>query len=298
MKTLLAAALVGLALAASAAGAAADASYTDPAGDPTDPTAPDITDVQVTSTPDGVVSFRVTIANYQTLPPLSGVAVGLDVDKRPETGDGGVDVMLAYVVDPWDAPVVGFARWDENEDELVDVDPIPAAVSATFSGGVLTITAPRSELFYPISFRFAVVSLILDGLFDADPAFDLAPDGESFWTYDLAPLPPPALSASPVAATKRPAAGKRLVVTTTVTRTDKSLMAPPVETACTARVGTAKMKTSSTFVPTTEPVSLGEGKAVCVLNVPKNARGKTLRGTITARSAGASVTKQFSFRVV
>lgn len=92
--------LTGVLVAAIAGGARADATFTDPVGDQSKPTAPDITGVQVANTPDGTLAVRVTVANYQSvLPPLSGVVIGFDTDKNPATGDQGVDAALGYLVD-------------------------------------------------------------------------------------------------------------------------------------------------------------------------------------------------------
>ncbi|MBA2741222.1 MAG: hypothetical protein H0U46_04340 [Actinobacteria bacterium] len=39
------------------------------------------------------------------------------------------------------------------------------------------------------------------------------------------------------------------------------------------------------------------GQARCVVALPRNAKGKTLRGSITVRAAGAKLTRAFSYRV-
>jgi hypothetical protein len=228
---------------------------------------------------------------------LSAVVVGVDVDRKLETGSDSVDAIVAYVTDPFGDAETDLARWDAAEDDFVDVDPLPATVSASFTGGVVTLTVPRSELFYTSSFRFAVVSLELDGVFDQDPGVDQAPDGNDYWSYELV-VPPAALAASaPIVAPRRPLAGKTVVVSTDVTRTDKSPTAPAMTARCSARVGSTRLRTSSTVVPRSEPIPLGEGQARCAFRAPRTARGKLVRGTITASAAGVAVTRPFSVRI-
>ena len=71
MKRWLASLAVALALAAlCAAVASADELFEDPAGD-NQGVAPDVTTVEVSNTADGTITFRITIANYQTLPPAA-----------------------------------------------------------------------------------------------------------------------------------------------------------------------------------------------------------------------------------
>jgi hypothetical protein len=293
------AAVVALAgVLATAGGARADGTFTDPAGDQTKPKAPDITGVEIANTPDGTLTVRVTIANYQSLPPLSGVVIGLDTDRNSATGDGSVDAVLGYLMDPFtNAGVTLLSRWDPNDEELADVDPVPSTVTGNFAAGILTLTAPRSELLYTSAFRFEVVSVALETPFDVDPAADFAPTDTTFWDYELALAPATLSESAPTAAPRTPVAGRALVVSTNVTRSDKSPTATALTASCTARVGATRLRTSSSFVPTTRPLALGEGKARCSLRLPKAAHGKLVRGSISAQVGGATVTRPFAFRV-
>lgn len=291
--------LTGVLVAAIAGGARADATFTDPVGDQSKPTAPDITGVQVANTPDGTLAVRVTVANYQSvLPPLSGVVIGFDTDKNPATGDQGVDAALGYLVDPvTNAGTTLLARWDPNDEELTDVDPVPSTVAGSFADGVVTLTVPRSELLYTSAFRFEVVSVAFQSPFDIDPATDFAPTDTTFWDYDLVLAPATLSESAPTATPRTPVAGHALVVSTNVTRSDKSPTATALRASCAARVGATRLRTSASFVPTTQPLALGEGKARCSLRLPKTARGKLVRGSITAQVGGATVTRPFTFRV-
>ena len=146
MKRSLAALAAALAVAAlSAAAASADASFDDPAGD-NQGAAPDITTVAVSNTPDGNVTFQITIANYQVLPPPPGARVHLslflDLDKNESTGQFGKEAEAIFVNILVNNGAVDFRRWDGSE--MVDVPE--TNMSSSLSAGVLTFTINRSEL--------------------------------------------------------------------------------------------------------------------------------------------------------
>jgi hypothetical protein len=63
---------------------------------------------------------------------------------------------------------------------------------------------------------------------------------------------------------------------------------PDGRTTCAVRVGTARLRAAGTFAAS---------RARCTMTVPRNATGKVLRGTLTVRHAGATITRPFSFRV-
>lgn len=296
MKSLLAALSTALAIAALAAGAArADMSYSDPAGDvlATNPAVVglDVTAVELSNTPDGTIAFRVTIANARTLPVLGAIGVALDLDKNLDTGDHGVEALALYLKGPFGEESLEFVRWSATEGELVVVPT--TAMSASFSEGVFTWTVPRSELLDTSGFAFGVLTLV----FAPDLtnfAADAAPDSDQLWVYDLvglAPtLPPPTLSTSnPTGAPPKPVAGKRFTTSVVVTRSDTGETMTSGTVACVVRVGTARVPAAGRF---------RGGRAQCAMTVPRNAKGRALRGTMTIGAVGASVKKPFSFHVV
>jgi hypothetical protein len=284
-----------VALAAVLAGAAVAASFTDPAGDVvvapegadvTGLALPDITSVDVTNSPDGLVTFRIVVAT-PTLSPLSVLGVVLDLDKSPLTGDDGVEAIIGYLVDPLGQGGLLFDRWDGGE--LVEVAASTATTS--FSEGVLTITVPRSELLDTRGFGFGVAALAFTANLAA-LAVDVAPDSEELWVYDLVgipPPPPPGLSATrPVGSPARPAAGKTFVVTSLVTRADTGDIVTAGSVRCAVKVGKASIRATGRF---------RNLAAHCTMKVPAKASLKTLKGTMTIRSAGGVVARPFSFRV-
>ena len=218
MKRWLASLAVALALAAlCAAVASADELFEDPAGD-NQGVAPDVTTVEVSNTADGTVTFRITIANYQTLPqPPSArahLALYLDLDKNESTGEFGREAEAIFVNLLVNNGAVNFLRWDGSQ--MVDVPE--TNMSSSLSAGVLTFTISRRELLDATGFTFLIQALtFVDGV---GPRFDYAGDP---WTYDLVfpPPPPPTLSATkPVGTPARPVAGRRFTVRSVVTRSD------------------------------------------------------------------------------
>jgi hypothetical protein len=238
---------------------------------------PDITRVEVSNAQDGLVSFRITIANYNELPANAFVAVFLDLDRNLDTGDLGDDAQIG--LSP--ARGVTYERWDGMR-----MVPVPAgSLRVSFANGVLTVEIPRNELNGTASFDFLVGAL---AEIDEFVATDFAPKLGSHWRYNLV-IGEFALRASAVAARpSRPVAGGQFTVSTAVTRADTRTPLAVGSVGCTARIGNAAIRTRG---------RLASGRASCAMTVPRTAAGKLLRGTLTIRSAGASVRKPYSFRV-
>lgn len=292
MKRLLTSLVAVLAVAAfAAAGASADESFEDPVFDAPSGV-PDITTVAVANTTEGVVTFQITIDNFEALPQPPGsrahLSVAFDLDKNPATGDvGGEEAVAVFANILANNGAVDLWRWDGSQ----MVDAPETNTSSSLSGGVLTLTTSRSELLDVTSLAFRIEALtVVDGA--GSPRFDFAPD-DGWWTYDLVPAlapPRPTLSATkPVGTPRRPVAGRTFTVRSVVTRSDTGGAVTAGLVRCTARVATARLRVQGRF---------RAGRAQCVVAVPPKAKGKTLRGSITVSAAGASVSKPYSFRVV
>jgi hypothetical protein len=284
VKHLAVALLSCVALAALAPGSSrADSAFSDPVGDGVNTPAliaPDISSVAVSSSPQGLVTFTITIANYQSLPLLSGVAIGLDLDRNRATGDDGTEAFIGYLVGLFGQRGLAFDRW--NGTELAEVEPTTA--TAAFSNGVVTLTVPRAELLDTTSFDFQAAGIMTDL---EDVAYDFAPD-DGWWSYELAVAPVTLTAASPAGVPASPRAGRPFVVTTVVTRSDTSGPLADAAVTCTARVGKVRVRALARF---------RAGRAECAMTLPRTASGGTLRGSITVRAAGSSVVRPFSFRV-
>jgi hypothetical protein len=138
----------------------ADESFVDPAGDQradrgggsaVASAGPDITRVEVSNGQDGIVTFRITIANYTSLPPNAFVAVFFDLDRNVDTGDLGDEAQIGL------SPSRGvtYERWDGTR----MVAGPAGAILASFANGILTLAVPRTELNGAASFDFLVGAL-------------------------------------------------------------------------------------------------------------------------------------------
>lgn len=286
--------LAGVLAAVVVTAAAGAMTFADPAGDAvvtpegadmTGITLVDVTNVEITNTSAGLVTFRVTVTTA-ALSPFSVIAAVLDLDKDPTTGDDGTEAVIGWVVDPLLGSGLEFDRWDGSELEPVD----PTTATGTFENGVLTITVPRSELLDTRGFEFGVLGAVFRADFQA-LSIDVVPDSEEFLEYDLtglAPPAPPRLAATPVnGKPAQPRAGKRFVVSALVTIANGGLI-PTGQASCAVRVGAAPLRTTG---------RLSNSLARCTMTVPRNATGKVLRGTMTVRYGGATIKRAFSFRV-
>lgn len=271
--------------------ATASAVFADPAGDQLDKPdsdliGPDITAVEVANTRSGTLTFRATIANYASLPAHSTVSLLFDLDKNNVTGDQGFEYAISYEIDPAGQSRLIFERYEESQFTLVE---IPATnLSATFSSGVLTVTVPRSELENTTTFDFGLFAVVFNAN-ESDVAGDVGPDA-GIWTYDLVGLPAPSLSAPRlVVSPKRPVAGRPFSVSAVVTRSDTGAAITTGSVACNVRLGSTRLRTAGAF---------RAQSARCTMAIPRTAKGKTLSGSLSVRSAGAVVTKRFTFRVL
>jgi hypothetical protein len=283
-------AAVGAALAAPSVlvAAAADEAFEDPANDQRNTeglVAPDITGVNVSNTRDGLITFRVTMANTQTLPPGSAVVFLFDLDREIATGDQGFENAVSHVVDLAGQSRLVFERWEESIFRLVE---IPASsLTSTVGGGVYTLTIPRRELANTRGFEFGLYAVLFDQDGD-DHAVDDAPNANLF-DYDLTNLPAPRLLTSRLSVVPvRPVAGRSFVVGTQIRRSDTGMAVTTGTVSCNVRVGSTRLRARGSF---------GPRGARCTMTVPASAKGKRLSGSVTVRAAGAVVTRRFSFRV-
>jgi hypothetical protein len=253
--------------------------FPDPSGD--QPAAPDVTSLRISDAKDGTVTFAITTANYETLPPSALIVLLIDQDGLRSKTAGGTDVAVAYQDDR-----VQLGRWDPVQEEYIGEEP-PSRVQARNAGGVLTITVHKSEMadtqFFSVAIAAAHVSP--NGLY---AALDVAPD-QLLWRYRLVNIPQVRLAAGKATgAPARPVAGELFTVRVPVSRSDTGRRIASGRAACTVRVGGVK-------VPAQGRVAGGTGH--CSFRVPAAASGKRISGSIVVRSAGKVVTAKFGFAV-
>ena len=289
MRRIVPTALFVVLIAVFTSGAAANITFTDPAGDQLESaTAPDITTVHVTNTPTAI-TIQVTVGNHQTLAPGTALAVLMDTDQDGDTGADGLEAGFLDGVEADGTHVTQFLRYSELADDLIE-QPV-ANMSVSFATGIWTWTVARSELFGTSGFSFG----ILGAAFNADGSLaglDIAPDSDTPWDYDLvgvAPPPPPKLLVStPGGKPAKPVAGKRFTVGSLVTKDDMVSFVAAARVTCTARIGNAPLRATGRY---------RRPNATCAMTVPRNAKGKMLRGTLKVQAQGATTTKPFRFRV-
>lgn len=270
--------LAGVALAALAAAALAfaggSASFADVAGD--SGSGPDITNVQVSNDDSGKVTFAVTFANRPSPAADLLLAVFVDSDRNVQTGSrdlNGADFLL--VSDGGDAAV---GTWNGS-----DWGPTTASAVASYAAGMLRVTVAAADLGKTSGFHFVI------GAFEGqdEEKVDLAPD-RGIWSYTVATAPLRLTAGAVALQPARPVSGRALSASIAVRRSD---------TGGALTQGTVTCRLTLDGRPLAARGRLAGGRATCSARLPRGAAGKVLRGTVTAKSGAASVTKTFSTRI-
>jgi hypothetical protein len=291
LLVVLAATLVSLpasALGKSAHTAAGSQSFTDSTGE--DANAPDITTVAVSNDDAGLMTFKINISNRPALTTDMIILMFLDTDANSATGDpqtAGAD--YAIQLEPG---AVGLFQWNGS-----DFTQASSQASVTFSYDATgaTIHASAADLGKTKSVRFAVLAvsgIVLDA--NGNPDFtnaheDSAPDpGHGLFTYPV--LTKLTLSVTAFTTAPKPAkAGKRYVASLAANESDTGGPVTAGTVTCAATIGTTRLAATAH--------SLAGGVATCAWKIPKTAKGKTLRGTVTLVVQGVKVTRPFSSKI-
>ena len=275
------------ALGSSSRSASNSTTFADSAGE--DPNAPDITDVVVSNDDAGNITFQVNISNRPALTADMFALIFLDTDQNAATGDLG-SLGAEYLIE-LDPGSVGLFQWNGT-----DFAPAASQASLTYSytttGATIRISA--SDLGKTKGFKFG--TLVASGVTtDAAGKLDFtnihtdrAPDpGHGFFTYQV--LTKLILSVTAFTVSPKPVkAGKPVSASLAAIENDT---AGPVQTgtvACAATIAGKRIAASHV---------LANGVASCVWRIPKTAKGKTIRGTITLTVQGVAVTRSFSARI-
>ena len=292
-------ALVSALLAGSvgSAAAAGSMSFADPASD--GGAAPDITSVVVANDDQGVITFRLTIANRAALGSDDTIAIPLATND-PDLTKGSRNDGANYVIG-LDVQGPFLLQW--NGSAMEDVKPKPDSLTGSFAGGDATITVKQEDLApgfpdmsVPISFNFYALGLVFNG--NAVTAEDDAPDGTAFWSYRIAAALRQIVTNFD--ADKTIKAGKTLTVFLGLAHGDTGDPVSSGKVTCKARVGAKTLKGSGHFVSI--PLKIGDGvlqspNAVCSWKVPKTAKKKTIKGSISVSESGFKATRSFSTKV-
>lgn len=263
------------------AAVAAHATFSDPSGD--GGAGADVTDVQVgNDIVAGPIVIWIDTPNRSSLSGTETIFVFLDSDLSPGTGQaeaGGAD----FVVELTGGASAILSRWDAASAQYVQAASASLRGEFVASAKSTRFSIHPSDLGGTRGFNFFVVTSAGEEL------GDVAPDGSALWSFSLRPGPL-RLSVGEFAISPRaPRAGGRFAAAMVVVRDDINETLGEGAVTCTLRIGTTTVRATGR--------GFAEDAAVCVWRLPRSAKGKQLRGTITVTFGGVRVTKTFSARV-
>jgi hypothetical protein len=287
----------GTAFARPAHGVSGTASFTDPSGDAG--VAPDITGVTVSNDDHGLITFRIAVPNRSSLGPDDVLAVPLGTDDPNLTSGLRSDGMNFILL--LEAKGASLLTWDGEE--MVAVDPEPGSVTGSFAEGVGVVNVLQEDLApgfpdmsVPIELTFYALGIAFTG--NDVLAQDDAPDGDATWKYHLAEALRVVLTNFSAAKTVK--AGTTLVVIMGAAHTDTGAAVASGKISCKALLGSRPLKGRARFltVVLTAPATgrvVRSPNATCSFKVPKQqSKGKRIRGSMTLRESGVSLTRSFT----
>jgi hypothetical protein len=256
---------------------------------------PDVVSVVVSNDDKGNLTIVINIPNRPTFASDMLLQVFVDSDANPLTGDPdslGADYVIQ--LEAFGGPAeVGLFRWNGTVFSSLGV-PQASLIFSYANGATIKISA--AELGNTKRFNFAVIAL--SGLVvtptgdidDTNAHVDLAPDpGHGFFTYDVKITPPTLVVRSSGTKPLTPRSGKPFTVFLVAARSDTGALIESGNVTCKARIAFKSIRANSSNVV--------NGRATCTWLIPKTARGKTLRGSITVVSGGLKKTRTFSVRI-
>jgi hypothetical protein len=270
VKLSLASALALAALAGSApASAAGSKTFTDPTGDGS--AGPDVVQLVVTNDDNGQITFTFTLSNRPTI--LTGddiVAVGIDADRRGNTGDpAGYEYIMGAGFAAGRAEV---GRWNGSKFDF----EVPETTLRYADGG-RTFSINRSELDGTSAFDFRVET-------QGNGGTDTAPEGGAIWTYELQiAVARPTVQRVRVQYTPaQPRAGRPFAFVSVKLGLSDGQEVAPTAHSCRGTLAGKVLRPS----------------ARCRWNIPKNAKGKRFSVVVTVSFDGETGSSQpFVFRV-
>lgn len=287
--------------------ASAEQSYTDPTGDAGPGT--DIASITVRNDQSGGISIQVASAS-----PIVGnhaIAVFIDADKNPSTGDGGDEAWM------YGGPFVGSGFFSCTSGGCSPTNPGSFSVGAA-AANVTEFRFNRADIGNVTGFNFVAISISIDppylNFWDAAPS-------SGFFTYDLAFAqcsngkdddgdgavdaqdlgcasatddneaddPVNVRLGTAKAKPAVPKAGSVATITAPTTRVETGKPLDGGNVSCTATYAPGKKLRGSG--------SVVAGNAVCKLKVPVSAAGKKVRGVMTVTYKTAKATSAFAFKV-
>jgi hypothetical protein len=259
-----------------------------------DAQAPDITSTTVSNDDAGLITFHVAISNRPALTQDMLVAIVLDSDHNPATGDTqgllpgfpGTDYLIEL-----DPGQVNLFKWN-GSDYLSTAAP---SLVYSYDATGATIKLRAADAGNPKTLDFAVIAISGIGV-DAQGNPDLtnahrdsSPDpGHGAFTYQVNVKV--TLSVTAFTTTPKPVrAGKPFSVGLAADESDTSGPVGQGRVTCVATIAGKRLKLRGS--------RLVNGVAVCVWAVPKTAKGKRIKGSISLAAQGAQVSRAFSLKI-
>jgi len=255
---------------------------------------PDIVSVVVSNDDKGNLTIVVNISNRPTLTGDMSIDILFDTDNNPQTGDPntlGADYVIE--LNALGGPAqVGLFRWDGTTFSGAGV-PQTSLVFSYANGATIKVSA--TELGGTKRFNFAVIAvsgLVVTptGIDDTNSHFDLAPDpGHGLWTYDVKITPATLVVKTFGTRPLTPRSGRSFTVFFVATRSDTSVLVQSGKVTCKATIAFKPIRATSSGVT--------NSRASCTWLVPKKAKGKTIRVSVTLESEGLKKTRTFAARI-
>jgi hypothetical protein len=272
--------------------AAGSQTFPDSTGE--DPQGPDITNVVVSNTDAGVISFRINVANRPQLAQDMWLDLPVDTDNNRSTGDPiGADYFIQLI-----RGEVQLFRWDGTGFTRTFGNPSAVTLNFSYQNGY-TIRIAAAELGNTRRFSFYVELLsgvVFDPVTGAPDCTachaDAVPGGvepTDYLTYTVNIARPSLVVRSLRGTPAAPKAGQQFTLRMVAARSDSGAVLQNGRVTCVGRAGTARLRAQ---------VQRVQGRAVvCTWLIPANAKGRTFRGSVTVAFEGLRASRGFTARI-
>ena len=247
--------------------------------------APDVSTVAVSNDDSGMVTFKIGVANRTALSPTEFVSVLIDADQKEQTGADGADYVLLAT-----AYGTQLIRWNETTSKL---EPAAAASLRSDWQNGPTISIDRQDLGGTTKFYFGVLSSDTA----ADDQLDAAPE-RGVWEYEvrlqlrlIAQNPASAFSGANARAGRPYSLGLKTV------RTDTGETLHSGTITCSATLGKTRLASVRRSFVESSVGGSDDTAAVCTWKLPRNAKGKSLKTSVTVSFNGKSVSRSRTLKV-
>jgi hypothetical protein len=238
--------------------------------------APDICSSNIVTNDNLTVTMAVHAHDRSSFSSADGYRIYVDADSNPATGSGvvpGDPAGAEYLIDVLDESS-SLRQWSGTS-----FDPVPTQspiMTFWLDGYGPVLQLARKDLGDVRAFTFVIVTS--NG---ADR--DLAPDSGS-WTYTVSEL---ALAPGRLAVGQAKA-GKPLVASMPVTRSDFDLALEEGKITCSAQIGGKRLAGKGRFA---------DERVGCAWRIPQTARGKRVSGSVAVTFQGVTAKRSFNVRV-